>query len=508
MGGVAGVLPDVQDLVDEVCALLGAPATLEDRDFRLIAFGAHEGDDDTAADPVRVRSILSRRSTAEVRAWFERFGIARATGPVRIPAAPEAGVRTARLCLPARHAGAVLGYLWVLDAAPDAPDAPAHSPARLETAMALAARIGALLAAEARAGATAGRALRDLLTADPDGPAARSAHAALRRTLGPAAAPGREWHALACVSPWPADLDPPGPRALVIAPAATLIPAGPHGLGAGWAAGAGAGAGAGVGAGAGAGAGVGQTGPPDRGSRSAVGASGTHAEQTDPSRHGGRSAATRASRATTGQTGLSNPRVPGGTAPPGADLGAGLGAGPDRAADRAPGERLALAVLLRLRGPDALAPARHAAAQALRAAPPGATAGLSQPRAALGDLPGAWREAVTAARVAAVEPERGPLAEWAALGPYRMLGAAGAPGPDPAVEPLLDPAHRELAHTAEVWLDHAGQAGRAAAALGVHRQTLYYRLSRVEALTGLSLSSGGDRLLLHMSLKSARLHGG
>jgi DNA-binding PucR family transcriptional regulator len=76
------------------------------------------------------------------------------------------------------------------------------------------------------------------------------------------------------------------------------------------------------------------------------------------------------------------------------------------------------------------------------------------------------------------------------------------------VEPLLDPAHRELAHTAEVWLDHAGQAGRAAAALGVHRQTLYYRLSRVEALTGLSLSSGGDRLLLHMSLKSARLHGG
>jgi hypothetical protein len=398
MGGVSGVLPDVQDLVDEVCALLGAPATLEDRDFRLIAFGAHEGDDDTAADPVRVRSILSRRSTAEVRAWLERFGIARATGPVRIPAAPEAGVRTARLCLPARHAGSVLGYLWVLDTAPDAPGTPVHSPARLDAAMALAARVGALLAAEARAGAAAGRAFRDLLTADPDGPDGHAARGALRQALGGGTAPDRAWHTVACVLPWPADLDPPGPRALAIAPAATPAPAGPY----------------------------------------------------------------------------------------------------------AP---TALAVLLRLRGPEALDPARQAAAQALRAAPDGATAGLAEPRAGLGELPAAWREAVTAARVAAVEPGPGRPAEWAALGPYRMLGAPGAPGPDPAVAPLLEPAHRELAHTAEVWLDHAAQAGRAAAALGVHRQTLYYRLSRVEALTGLSLSSGGDRLLLHMSLKSARLRG-
>jgi DNA-binding PucR family transcriptional regulator len=56
-----------------------------------------------------------------------------------------------------------------------------------------------------------------------------------------------------------------------------------------------------------------------------------------------------------------------------------------------------------------------------------------------------------------------------------------------------------------VFLDNAGQAGRTAAALGIHRQTLYYRLSRVEQLTGLDLDDGEDRLLLHMSLKSARL---
>ena len=48
-------------------------------------------------------------------------------------------------------------------------------------------------------------------------------------------------------------------------------------------------------------------------------------------------------------------------------------------------------------------------------------------------------------------------------------------------------------------------AGRTAAELGIHRQTLYYRLSRIEQLTGLDLDDGEDRLLLHMTLKAARL---
>ncbi|MYZ11603.1 PucR family transcriptional regulator, partial [Streptomyces sp. SID2999] len=76
---------------------------------------------------------------------------------------------------------------------------------------------------------------------------------------------------------------------------------------------------------------------------------------------------------------------------------------------------------------------------------------------------------------------------------------------DPVAAPLLSPAHQELARTAEVYLDCAGQAGRAAAELGIHRQTLYYRLGRVERLTGLDLDDGEDRLLLHMALKRARL---
>ncbi|KIX71070.1 hypothetical protein SF23_18830 [Streptomyces sp. MBRL 10] len=104
------------------------------------------------------------------------------------------------------------------------------------------------------------------------------------------------------------------------------------------------------------------------------------------------------------------------------------------------------------------------------------------------------------------QPRFGPVAQWSRIGPYRMLaGLTADAADDPVARALLTPAHRELARTAEVFLDCAGQAGRAAAALGIHRQTLYYRIARVEQLTGLELDEGEDRLLLHMALKAARL---
>ncbi|MDJ0341641.1 PucR family transcriptional regulator, partial [Streptomyces sp. PH10-H1] len=190
---------DYEELVDEVSALVGAPATLEDRDFRLIAFGAHDSEDDGAMDPVRTRSILTRRSTTEVRSWFERFGIARATGPVRIPAAPSAGVFRGRICLPVRHRGIVHGYVWLLD---DSDAAPGPDP-RLIAAMEVCDRIGDRLAAESRAGADVGRELRAALTAGP-GERRETARGALRAALGPDA---DEVHALVCVLGWTAAPD-------------------------------------------------------------------------------------------------------------------------------------------------------------------------------------------------------------------------------------------------------------------------------------------------------------
>ncbi|MGV9882279.1 PucR family transcriptional regulator [Streptomyces sp. NPDC003006] len=395
---------DYQELVDEISALLGAPATLENRNFELIAFGAHDGGDDgesgfdaTALDPVRTRSILTRRSTAEVRAWFEGFGIARATAPVLIPPTPEAGVHRGRICLPVRHRGFALGYVWLLDAEPG----PAAQ--QLGAAMEVASRIGALLADEAQAGADLTREFRAVLTAER-GWQRDMAVAALRTALG---ARGEGLHAVVCVAPWPsADPDE--------APAARTVP-------------------------------------------------GAAAICTVP----------------WGATGHS------------------------------------LAALVRLRSADALSPARTAASRLLETArgggatgptATGPAAGIAGSRHGLEDLAAAWWEASGAARAALAERRFGPVAHWSDVGPYRLLTALPPEtAHDPVAGRLLSPAHRELARTAEVFLDCAGQAGRTAAELGVHRQTLYYRLSRVEQLTGLDLDEGEDRLLLHMVLKSSRL---
>ncbi|WP_309056163.1 helix-turn-helix domain-containing protein [Streptomyces sp.] len=409
---------DYQELVDEISALLGAPATLENRDFGLIAFGAHDSDDDSAMDPVRTRSILTRKSTPAVRAWFEGFGITRATGPVRIPAAPDAGVFRGRVCLPVRHRGVVLGYVWLLDAEPG----PSH--AQLSAAMDVAARIGELLADEERAGTDLSRELRAALTAER-GWQYDMALGALRTALGPDA---EGLHALLCLAPWPGE-DSPSPRTVPGAAALCTLP---------W--------------------------TPPAGPSPGLGAAGTAPRRRSP----------------------------------GAAAVAGGDPGPRGGAARA------LAVLVRLRSADNLAPATAAAGR-LRGTAGAGVAGIAPPRRGLAELDVSWREAASAARAATAQPHLGPLAEWAALGPYRMLTALPASEPDPAVRALLAPAHTELARTAEVFLDHAGQAGRTATALGIHRQTLYYRLSRVEQLTGLDLDAGEDRLLLHMALKAARL---
>ncbi|MGW2784011.1 PucR family transcriptional regulator [Streptomyces populi] len=400
---------DYQELVDEISALLGVPATLENRDFELIAFGAYdsEGDlDPSALDPVRTRSILTRRSTTAVRTWFEGFGITRATGPVRIPPTPEAGVYRGRICLPVRHRGVVLGYVWLLE------DDPGPTDAQLAGAMQVASRIGALLADEAQAGADLTRELRAVLTAER-GWQLDMAVAELRTALGPR---GEGLHTVVCVAPWPS-ADPDD------APSARTVP---------------------------------------------------------------------------GTTALCT--IPWGTT------------------------EQSLALLVRLRSPDVLTPALTAAGRFVREAagvrgkgavpgggpgttsPAGAAAGVAAAREGLGELGAAWREAAAAARAVLAEPRLGPVAEWDAIGPFRLLTALPPDvAHDPAVRALLGTAHRELARTAEVFLDRAGQAGRTAAELGIHRQTLYYRLSRVEQLTGLDLDDGEDRLLLHMALKGARL---
>ncbi|MFD9521129.1 PucR family transcriptional regulator [Streptomyces sp. NPDC059979] len=486
---------DYQDLVDEISALLGAPATLENRDFRLIAFGAHDSDDDLAMDPVRTRSILTRQSTAAVRSWFEGFGIARATGPVRIPAAPDAGVFRGRICLPVRYRGIVQGYVWLLD---QEPGRPGPEPAALAAAMEVAERIGVLLAEEAKAGADLSREFLAVLTA-ARGWQQEMAVAALRVALGPG---GDGLHAAVCLAPWTGE----APASVPGAAAVCVVPG--RGGGA---------AGAATGPGAGAGHGPGHARAPALAvllrlrSTDALGPAltaamakllprtaepaGTTGAGPSGGVAGGASAA-----ASSGAAAAASGKSPGGAsaAASGSKSSARSSAGvPGGASAKSAGGTSAAA-----------AQARSSAGSTVATAAAGhrMTAGVADPVRGLAELPAAWEQAVAAARAAVAQPRLGPVAQWSAIGPYRLLATLAAdPVDDPAARTLLTPAHRELARTAEVFLDCAGQAGRAAAALGIHRQTLYYRLARVEQLTGLDLDEGEDRLLLHMALKASRL---
>ena len=367
---------DLQELVDDVSRLLSAPATLEDAEFTLLAYCAHDDGAPGAMDTVRTRSILTRGSPESTRRWFEEFGIASAEAPLRTPADPEAGILT-RLVLPVRHAGRTRGYLWLLDGGRIDPSDTAD-PA-LSAAVDLAAEAGRLLAEQAAIEEDLGRPLGVALTGPPS--ARPAAAGALVAALG-------------------AD------TALVLL---ALTP-GRDGL------------------------------PPDW----QLPAAGAVATEVDG----------------------------------------------------------AVAVLVPLPGPADLRPAGAVAAATLAALPPGSTAGVSRVRRGTGELGEQWAEACAAARVAAVVPRFSPVAHWAELGAWRPVSRLD--GPDPAVLPLL--ADAVLTETAEVYLDCAGSASRAATALSVHRQTLYYRLTRIAALTGLDLADGEARLLLHASLKAARLH--
>jgi carbohydrate diacid regulator len=56
-----------------------------------------------------------------------------------------------------------------------------------------------------------------------------------------------------------------------------------------------------------------------------------------------------------------------------------------------------------------------------------------------------------------------------------------------------------LRRTLDAWFQNDGAAAQTAAALHIHRNTLDYRLRRIETLTGLLLSRMEDRLLLYVS---------
>ena len=104
-----------------------------------------------------------------------------------------------------------------------------------------------------------------------------------------------------------------------------------------------------------------------------------------------------------------------------------------------------------------------------------------------------------------------PVAAWEDLGIYGVfqqlpLDTLAEVAIPPGLQALLDAESDQwLVGTLETYLDAAGNVQESAKRLHIHRATLYYRLSRIEELTGLSLADGQDRLALHLGLKLGRL---
>jgi hypothetical protein len=102
-------LRDVQSAVDELGASLAHPVLIEDARHRPIWWSAQG-----QVDGTRMRTILQHEVDPAARAVVARLGLARARGPVRTPAAPEADMLP-RWCVPLRAGRELLGYLWVLN---------------------------------------------------------------------------------------------------------------------------------------------------------------------------------------------------------------------------------------------------------------------------------------------------------------------------------------------------------------------------------------------------------
>ena len=138
----------------------------------------------------------------------------------------------------------------------------------------------------------------------------------------------------------------------------------------------------------------------------------------------------------------------------------------------------------------------------------GRTVALSRPISDPADRPVAEAESratLEAVRLLADPPR---VAEANLLAAYRLLGGLhnlpdGSRQARALLEPLLvgRPADRvERLATLRAVLDHPGP-GDAAVALGVHRNTVAYRLHRIEALTGWRLADPDLRLALGMALR-------
>lgn len=136
-------------------------------------------------------------------------------------------------------------------------------------------------------------------------------------------------------------------------------------------------------------------------------------------------------------------------------------------------------------------------------------AGLSRPHPGLRDLPTALKEANQAQRIAArTQPETG-LLRFDDLGTYRLWGelmdteeAVAFTRETLGVLASYDAAHDGvLLDTLDAFFRCHGNVSKIADTLGLHRNTVVYRLGRIEEIASISLDDPEGRLCLAVALK-------
>ena len=395
---------DLQALVDALGTAISRPIGVDDARFRLAAYNPHEGE---VVDSVRLAKLLHREADGSVQAWLERHGASTARSHARIPRNHELDM-AARILVPLRFDGILVGYLVLLDEPDPLTEAELAEALRYADDMSLAMfREHRLNHAQRR---------REI--------------AALRALLG-ISAPYAE-------AP---DEDLPADELLVAASGYACLVARPdHAAG----------------------------GRLPEWTRVSVAAVIERMRGTVARDH---FISTTAGNEAIGVLAVASPR----------ELDTFLSTLLDRLQDRFGHESTVRPIV-----------------------------GVGDTVASVAELPASLEQARRSADVACRVERFAPLARWSSLGSYgtvaRLLdGQERRRSPASLRRLEQDPAADVLLPTLEAYLDHGGDPAATAAALHVHRSSLYPRLRRIEQIAQVELSSGDARLELHLGLRLQRL---
>jgi len=135
--------------------------------------------------------------------------------------------------------------------------------------------------------------------------------------------------------------------------------------------------------------------------------------------------------------------------------------------------------------------------------------GVSGPARALVDWPDAYQQALQAMQLGQRLKLTNQFVEFTSLGIYRLLyGLESQPDVRRFAEDILRPLAEydqqnrgSLVKTVEAYFTHHGNISQTAESLFVHRNTLLYRMERIQELTRLQLDQANMRLALHLALK-------